>query len=810
MMDDDMGMMDVDDFAESTAAATSNARKPGIVGQAEGTTWDPTKTKGEAKDDADMWLTFGTRRSLQTCAGASLALFTAVMVVFFLFFDAEAIIFGISHCKDVECRRGRCIELGDSAECRCPPAYSGVACETARISGTAYADSVLADCRVLLGLSHDVTNETALARTSSSFDGSFTFMIADVDTFILSLQSVAGLYKRVFVVVLPGDGCRGIGTDVYLPAPMVLMHLAPTTSIEADLVGPSLAVTPLSTLTWSLDTEIGLAEVDDTVRNAFGATGLTQYQMDAGSVSMLSRSCDARCVAAYCNSVKVQNTIAILQPFLNVESGEYPAWRSIMFAISDELVQTARTSQTILSDEGSLNRIAQRAYTRMLGATAPTTAGTSRFQQLFADAVGALSIANAGMDNVCETTDLAVQGQIGTRAVTEAAQRRVCVIGPTGNTRPAESSNIVHSIQMELEKYNTGDQINEASLASFNDAQAFRQLVESVVLLRNTVYSASGTIVSDGYFQRCRVYADLNHDNVWNADEEPYTVSSDRGRYTLVIAGPGASLSSLVEPSCPVRLSQDQSPECTTSVQRRPVQHGLSGTVSDSVISPITSLNIESDMPSVDVIAQCIRSAERNCVESVILSSQIEITLWILAALLDVECGTSQSCLQSTAWTTWETLSASAKVVAMSSDERKLSFADTEQMVELFTSVIETSDGSDAGALDALAALASRLNLKAAAEARDLAQPIECVAADKVVGSTCTEMAGMIDGGKAIVHLLRRQVLVRDMRTQLTGLINSFTSTDQFRERVANLESLQEEKLALLGAFARIVRRIGM
>ena len=505
------------------------------------------------------------------------------------------------------------------------------------------------------------------------------------------------------------------------------------------------------------------------------------------------------------NSVKVQNTIAILQPFLNVESGEFPAWRSIVFAISDELVHTARAGQTILSDEGSLNRIVQGAYTRMLGATAPTTSGASKFQQLFHGAVGALSIANAGIDNVCETTSLALQEQIGTRAVTEAAQRRVCVIGPTGNTGSAESSSILHSIEMELDKYNAGDQINEAGLASFNDEQAFQQLVESVVLLRNTVHSASGTIVSDGYFRSCRVYADLNHDNVWNADDEPSTVSSDRGRYTLVIAGPGAPLSSLVEPSCPVRLSQDQSPECTTSVQRRRAEHGLSGTVSDSVISPITSLGIESDVPSIDVIAQCIRSAERNCVESVILSSQIEITLWILAAMLGVECGISQSCLQSNVWTSWEALSASAKVVAISSDERTLSFADTEQMIELFTSAIESSEGSDAGALDALAALASRLNLKAAAEARDLAQPIECVATDQVVGSTCTEMAGMIDGGKAIVHLLRRQVLVRDMRTQLASLVNSFTSADQLLEQIATLESLQEEKLALLGAFARRV-----
>lgn len=797
-----MGGMGVDMIAQSTAAASSSGT-PGIVGQAEGTTWDPTKTKSDVKDDAVMLITYGTRRSIQTCIGGALALFTGAMMVFFLFFDAEAIIFGISHCQEIECSRGRCVELGDSAECKCPVGYSGAACESATITGAVYADSVVADCSVLLGISDDVTNDTALAHAQSSFDGSFAFTIGDIDAFILRLPSVAGLYKEVFVVVMPGNRCRGIGTDAYLPAPMVLRLLAPASLIEADIVGPSLAVTPLSTLAWSFDTEITQAEADDTLRNAFGASGLTEYQMDAGSVNMLSRSCDTRCLTAYCNSVKVQNTVSVLRPFLKVESGEIAAWRAIVFAISDEIVRSTRAGQTVMTDENSLSRVIQTAYTRLLGEIPPTTAGTSRFQLLFDRAVGALAIANGGIDSVCAAANLA-QGQLATLAVTEAAQRTVCAIGPTGNARSAGPTSIVQRIETELEAYNSGAQIDEAGLADFDDPTTLQQLVDSVVLLRKTVHSASGTVVSDGYFRNCRVYVDLNRDNAWNTDEEPSTMTRGSGQYVLVIAGPGDPLSKLVEPSCPVRLSQDQSSECTTSAQNRPAEHGLSGTVSDSAISPTTSLEIDSGTRSADAISQCIRSTVQNCVDSVVLSAQIEITLWVMVALLDGDsCGTSQSCLQSNTWATWEALSASAKTTISFAGEGNFSFADTEQMVALFNSVLETRDGSDAGVVDALAALVARLNSKAALEARELAQPIQCLLADEVVGGTCAEMAGTIDGGKAILQLMRRQVLARDMRAQLAGLVNQFSSEDQFRNLVASLESTQEGRLSTLGALMR-------
>lgn len=792
-------MMGVDAIAQSTAAASS-AGKPGIVGQAEGTTWDPTKTKSDVKADADLLISYGTIRSIQTCVGGALALFTGAMMMFFLFFDAEAIIFGISHCQDVECRRGRCVELGDSAACDCPEGYSGAACETAMISGAAYADSVMADCSILLGLTVDVTNDTALAHAQSSFDGSFAFMIADIDALILSLPSVANLYKQVFVVVVPGNRCRGIGTDAYMPAPMVLRLLAPASSIEGYIVGPSLAVTPLSTVAWSLDTEVSHADADDTVRNAFGASGLTEYQMDAGSVNILSRSCDARCLTAYCNSVKIQNTIAVLQPFLNVDARERPAWKAIVYAISEEIVRAARAHQMILTDENSLSRIIQTAYTRLLGTAPAAATGSSSFQLLFDRAVGVLTIANGGIDSVCAGANLA-QGQLGTLAVTEAAQRRVCAIGPTGNGQSTSFISIVQRIETELEVYTSGGQMDEAELTDVQDTSTVQQLVESVVLLQKTVHSASGIVVSDGYFRNCRVYVDLNRDNVWNDDEEPSTMTNDGGRYKLVIAEPGDPLDELVEPSCPVRLSQDQRPECTTSVQNRPAEHGLSGTVSDSAISPTTSLQTDSGTQSADIIAQCIRSTVRDCVESAILSAQIEITLWIMAALLDGNsCGASQSCLQSNTWTSWETLTTSARAMMSSVGEGFFSFADADQMVELFHSVLETRDTADVGVVDALAALVSRLNSKAALEARDLAQPIRCSVADEVVGGTCEEMVGTIDGGKAILQLLRRQVLARDMRPQIAGLVNRFSSEDQFRNLVTSLESTQEARLLTLGA----------
>eukprot|EP01043_Picozoa_sp_COSAG02_P015382 COSAG02_NODE_655_length_18811_cov_23.089515_5_plen_818_part_00 len=790
-------MMGVDTIAQSTAAASSSGT-PGVVGQAEGTTWDPTKTKTDAKDDADMLISYGTMRSMQTCVGGALALFTGAMMIFFLFFDAEAIIFGISHCQNVECRRGRCVELGDSATCNCPVGYGGAACQSATISGAAYADSVVADCNILLGLTVDVTNGTALAHAQSLFDGSFAFMIADIDAFISRLPSVANLYKEVFVVVVPGDRCRGIGTDAYLPAPMVLRLLAPASSIEGDIVGPSLAVTPLSTLAWSLDTEVSHA--DDAVRNAFGSSGLTEYQMDAGSVNILSRRCDARCLTAYCNSVKIQNAVAVLQPFLNVESQELPAWRAIVYAISTEMVRAARAQEMILADDNSFSRIIQTAYTRLLGATPAATTGSSSFQLLFDRAVGVLTIANRGIDSVCAAADLA-QGQLGTLAVTEAAQRRVRAIGPTGNDQVAGPTSIVQRIETELAAYNSGGQMNEAELTDVQDTSTFQQLVESVVLLHKTVYSASGTVVSDGYFRNCRVYVDLNRDNIWNDDEEPSTMTNDGGRYKLVIAEPGDPLSELVEPSCPVRLSQDQNPECTTSVQNRPAEHGLSGTVSDSAISPITSLEIDSGTQSADIIAQCIRSTVRNCVEALILSAQIEMTFWIMAALLDGNsCGASQNCLQSNTWSSWETLTTSAHAMMSSAGDVFLSFADADQMVELFNSVVETRAISDTGVVDVLAALVSRLNSKAALEARDLAQPIRCSVADEIVGGTCEEMAGTIDGGKAILQLLRRQALARDMRAQIADLVSRFSSEDQFRSQVISLESAQEAKLPTLGA----------
>lgn len=785
--------MGVDSIAASTASASS-AGTPGIVGQAEGTTWDPLKSKSDAKDDADMIITYGTRRTIQTVCGGAFTLLTAALMIFFLFFDAEAIIFGVSHCQHIQCRSGKCVELGDGAECTCPAGYSGATCESGKISGVVYGDSVIAGCSVMLGLSEDVTNRTALAHTTSSFDGSFALTIADVDDLILKLHSVTSAYKEAFVVVVPGDRCRGIGTGVYLSAPLVLRLLSP--SIESDLVGTSLAITPLSTLAWSLGAETQQIEVNDAAQNAFDASGHIEYHMDTGSVNFLSRNCDARCTIAYCNSVKAQNTITLMQPFLNTESGGQHAWKFIVFAISDELARS--TDQSYLTEEGSLNRIVQTARRHLLGETPSTAADSNEFQQLLGIAIGALSIANGGIDGACEVSVSA--DQTGTRAVTEAAQKRVSVIGPTSNETPTDFSSIVRCFEAELDAYRDGTGININDVLNFNDIQIFEQLVDGVVLPRKTVHSASGTIVSDGYFQNCRVYADLNRDKVWNADEEPSTTTRDDGRYLLVIAEPGSSLSRLVEPSCPVRLSQDQSPECTTSLQNRAAGHGLSGRVSDSVISPTTSLRIDTAAPNVDAIAQCIRSTERDCVESVILSTQIEITLWVLAALLDGQ-SCAQSCLQSNTWQTWETLVTSAREVMHLSGESSLSFTDAGQIVVVFNSALQASGVSDVGALESLATLASRLNSKAASEARELVEPIVCLASEQVLGSTCAQMAGTIDGGKAIIHLLRRQVLARDMQLQLATLVNEFSSEDQLRNQIADLESQREDKLPTLGLF---------
>ena len=798
------GTMGVAAFAESATAASSSATAPGVVGQADGTTWDATKID---KSDASMMISYGTRRSLQTCMGGLLAVVTVGMMVFFLFFDAEAIIFGVRHCQDVLCRRGHCIELGDRAECECPRGYSGTACESAQIFGAAYADGVVADCSVLLGSVDGVTNDTALARAMTSFDGSFTFSIPDIDVFISTLPSVGGVYRHVFVVVMPGDRCRGIGTNVYMPAPMVLRVLAPASgkdSIESSLVGSSLAVTPLSTIAWGLDTSTGSTTITD-VRETFGVAGDAEYRMDAGSVNFLSRNCGVRCVRAFCNSVKVQNTVAVLQQFLSVESGSEPAWKSIVFGIADELSRTASATSYSLADEDTINRAVDTAYSHMLGGISPTTTASEEFQVLMASAVNVLTIANSGIDAACEALEQTPQSQFDTRMVTEAAQKTFSVIGPIGNETSANMASVVRSIGMEMDAYRAGEQINTARLGEFSDSQLFHQQVDDVVLPRKTVHSTTGTVVSDGYFQNCRVYVDINRDNIWSgSDDEPSAITNAAGQYTITLAHPHDPISSLVEPSAPVRISREQggAPPCVTSVKGQPPEHTLSGTVSDAAISPTTSLAIGGTRSNQDAIAQCIRSTVQNCVDPLVTSSQIEITLWILSALLDGDaCGESQVCLRSKTWATWQTLSASTARLMNSTAGDSFPFADSEYMTLLFNTALEVRGGLDdsAGAIEPLAELASRLNTKAATEARELARPIVCMAADEIVGGTCTEMAGNIDGGKAIVQLMRRQVLAREMRTQLAIQVNAFGDEGRFRGQISSIESQQEEKLATLG-----------
>ena len=778
-----------------------------VQGQAAGTTWDPTRN--DVSDNA-MLITYGNRRSLQVAAGAMVIILTAVGCFYYLFFSDTGILYPARHCQEDLCGRGQCLEQGDRAECLCPEGYSGEDCSGGEFRGQLYADGVMADCDVFLGLDERPYAESALAQAVTRFDGTFTFSVENIDALLSSISAAhpdwPAVALKVYVVAVPGSLCRSVATDVFMPAPMVLsITTEDLPQLEAVLAGGEMAVTPLSTLAWAFDASPGSGAVTEASRAQLGATGDVEYRMDDGSVNALANDCDAQCVSGFCTAVMLQNAVAVMQPLVKELEGEYGLhnlpWQSILFATAE----AASDASFNMADESCLRGILTAAQLLMVDGADVPTAQSADFQLLKNASLAVLSSANSVIATAEAEAALGSANLGGViRSVRESVQKASTVIGRAASESSDSISAVTH-INNQLNR--NGTEMSSVALMDYS-GDGFQQRADLVVLPRRTVHSTSGVVISDGYYVDCRVYVDLNNDRQWAAPE-PFGITDSSGRYSIDIASEGDSVDALVEPTTRVRLHagvDEDDGDCTSNLNnvgeaRWGAAHPLSGTVTDAAVSPVSSMDVDSETVHKDVVQRCIRSATSSELEPLIASTQIETAQWVVASLIAGAAATDTERAPST-WSVWQKFTgAVSNFTGAGSSEGRGLFEDAEQIGVVFEATVRAQSSSNEqhmlAMVEPLAAVTASWNAKFATEAREKATAFDCSDPQyDIVGGTCSEMEGKIDGGQAVLSLMRRQVSIRNVREQIVSVVsNAQSNFAELQRQVNGVLTIEEAEL---------------
>ena len=519
------------------------------------------------------------RKVLQIGCGIFLMVVMAATAIFFIFFEEHYTVLREEqnrlYCDSSPClHSSSCHEMKEAGtfRCECQPGYYGLTCATVRVTGRVFTDGALAGCQIVLlrASGGPCVPPQCSAEIMTQFDGSFTFTV-----------NPANILSGGLRIELNTSNSRCMDISVNANHSTVLMQQIDE---RADVL--NVAVTPITTLEAYVKQQCQSTLCADAIRGAALDWGSVMYPpfrygIDSHAVNYLQSPCDSSCVRAFCTAAMIQNTVGVIGAIVGDFGGSVP-YR----AIASELVYKADLSTLNLTESVVLDRILRAgkrfaAADNSLPAVPPSAARDADARELETGAVSVLYQLNQHIYRLFYSQQQSGGGLASVQDLCNGVQRASRILwAADGMIRNLT----VVATQLGMQSF---------TMAWLRPYQSRLQLVgilRSLELPERTIHKVSGVVSSDGFYQGCRVYVDLDGDSRFNASSEQSSLTNEFGQYKIDIVEEGGSTEQLIDNAMPVRL--DINPGCQSSfngLQPWLSYNSIAGATATSPLSTVAS-----------------------------------------------------------------------------------------------------------------------------------------------------------------------------------------------------------------------------